>query len=119
MVSGDNGMENPTRPFNEYQIVSYQAKQFGEGQNEIDFYEDAFGTSGAPTGRGNFPYVKTYDADGTTYSMLSDNNGYYMTSFAVQFPWFANKGMTDNPYYKDTVFPGQAAADKHWWAQQD
>ena len=27
--------------------------------------------------------------------------------------------MTDNPYYKDTVFPGQAAADKHWWAQQD
>ena len=119
MVSGDTEMQAPTRPFNEYQIVSYQAKEFGEGQNEIDFYEEAFGTSGAPSGRGNYPYVKTYDADGTTYTMLSDNNGYYMTSFAVQFPWFANKGMTDNPYYKDTVFPGQAAADKHWWAQQD
>ena len=31
-----------------------------------------------------------------------------MTSFATQFAWFANRGMHDNPWYKNTYFPASA-----------
>lgn len=39
---------------------------------------------------------------------MTDNDCCFMTSFATQFAWFANRGMHDNPWYKNTYFPASA-----------
>ena len=95
-------MKAQTAPFNEYMILAYLAMVFEKDVNTRakTFYEDCFGTDGKPVGRDGKPYTSSYNGN----EMLSDYN-HLMTTFAVQFPWFAVRGFHDNSWYTDTLYP--------------
>merc|ERR1711892_1346959 len=75
------------------------------------FFEDCFGEDGKPVGRNGYPFTTEYNG----HEMMSDGN-WLVTTFTVQFPWFAVKGMHDNKFWSETVYPSWAAAERDYWS---
>lgn len=96
MVSNGGGaMSAQTAPFNEYYLLSYLAKIHEEEGNTraASFFADCFGEEGKPVGRNGYPRTTEYNG----HEMMSDGH-WLLTTFTVQFPWFAVKGMHDNKW---------------------
>jgi len=129
MVSNAEGMSAQTQSFNEYYLLCYLAMAHEDGGTLAkDHFRDVFGLAGTgspdgkPAGRsawwgGFFPKFPVYTSGGNSYQTMSDSTD-FMTSFTVQFAWMAVKGMSDNPWYKDTIYPEWAQADRLWWNDQ-
>ena len=116
MVSDTSlGMRAQTQPFNEYYLVSYLAKEHESSEESLakNHFTECFGDTDRPAGRNNKPVFTDYSG----YEMMSDGN-WFMTSFAVQFPWLTTKGMEENTWYRDHLFPDWAQADRQWFADQ-
>ena len=114
MISeGAGAMSAKTAPFNEYYLLSYLAKiHEAEGNTRAaSFFEDCFGEDGKPVGRNGYPFTTEYNG----HEMMSDGN-WLVTTFTVQFPWFAVKGMHDNKFWSETVYPSWAAAERDYWS---
>jgi hypothetical protein len=108
-------MTGVIRPYNEYYLVSYLAAMFN---GEVDdnkatrFFETYFGTTEKPAGDGTYPYDVSY----YEYSLLTDNNITYMSSFIPQFCWYQAKGYHTNDYYFKELYPNWLSADKLYWS---
>ena len=116
MISnGVNGMAAQTAPFNEYYILAYLAKMHEtEGTTASSFFEECFGTTDKPVGRGDKPFFTKYNG----HEMMSDYN-HYITTFTVQFPFFACKAFHDNPWYMNTLYPNWYQAERDFWTRSD
>ena len=117
MVSNGNGaMSAKTASFNEYYILAYLAMiHEADGKDRAKrYFEDSFGTTGKPVGRNGYPHTTSYNG----HEMMSDGH-WKITTFTVQFPWFAVKGMHDNPFWSQTVYPSWVAAERDWWVRSD
>ena len=121
MVSGANGMGAETKPFNEYYMVAFLAKMHEDPSSTLakNFFNDMYGdpsvNSGKPVGRRAswgqmFPVDRVYQG----YRMQSDGD-WYITTFALQFPWIGVAGMHSNPWWRDIVYPEWYEAERHWW----
>ena len=116
MVSnGDGNMSAQTAPFNEYYILAYLAKMHEtEGDTASSFFEECFGTTDKPVGRVDKPFFTNYNG----HEMMSDYN-HLITTFTVQFPFFACQAFHDNPWYMDTLYPNWYQAERDWWTRSD
>ncbi|MBN2411157.1 T9SS type A sorting domain-containing protein [candidate division KSB1 bacterium] len=96
--------EAKTKPFNEYMIVAWLAKNdFRDDGRAITSWNNSYGNiSGLPT--------KKYDQ----YTLLTDNPGSFVSSFVIQFPYYLCHYFRKN---SDYLFYLESAmsADKRWW----
>jgi len=114
-VNANTGeMKGNIRPYNEYFLVSYianltSAPGSAPAQHYSTFW-DAPG-SGPPVGDGEFPKLKNYEQ----WSLLSDSDHIFMSSFIPQFNWFLSRGYQVSPYYNQHN-ADWLEADRAWWA---
>lgn len=116
VVDGDTGvMSGSIRPFNEYYIVAYLAMLLQPNEHNAKakkYFETYFSSSGAPTGRGGYPYHLTFNG----HEVLSDNPSRYMSSFIPQFCFFLCRGFHSNRYYSRTLLPAWLKADQSYFS---
>ena len=72
-----------------------------------------FGYSGKPKGRGWYPHEFRYDK----YRLQSFGNT-FLSSFVIQFPYYATKGFHQNWYWRNTIFREWGKADRLWYSRQ-
>ena len=109
-------MDASTTPFNEYYMLAYLAKLHEKSGNKAkNYFEELFGTSGKPVGRGDKPHFTNYNG----HEMMSDVKDHRITTFTVQFPFFASKGFHDNPWYTGTLYPSWYQAERDFWTRSD
>lgn len=89
-------MSGSIRPFNEYYLVAYLAYLMDPtNPRVVSYFNTYFGSQGTPPGSGGFPVFKKYEH----YTLLTDNEKTFMSSFIPQFCWFMAKS-----YQKDDFF---------------
>ena len=79
------------RPYNEYFLVAYLAKLADPTGKGAAYYNRYFAArSNGPGGDPAYPVRKNYWG----YSLLTDNNRTFMSSFIPQFCFFLSRGYT-------------------------
>lgn len=110
MDSDGNGINNSlTRPYNEYMIVAWLAKNYSSESNNL-------GTILWNNHYSSPSLLPSISYQGS--SVLSDNNNSFLSSFTHQFNYFLCNYFTTSTEYL-TYFKNSQEADRSWWQNMD